>query len=696
MTRRWRAHGAWILGLLMLGAATLAARAEDADPPGRAARLSDAEGSVSLQPAGVQDWTAATLNRPLTTGDRLWSDQGSRAELDLGTAAIRLGSNTGFAFLNLDDRSVQMQLSAGALIVSVRDIPNGESYEIDTPNIALTLQQPGVYRIEVNDQGTATAVGVSQGAAQAAGGGQTVALGSQQLVTFSGTDMLAWQTATLGAPDQFDDWSALRERQAAESASAGYVASDVPGAQDLDQNGDWQQTPEYGTVWVPTAVVAGWVPYRYGQWVWVTPWGWTWVDDAPWGYAPFHYGRWVVWKNSWCWVPSPRHGMHGRSVYAPALVAWVGTVPGAGVGPGSHVSWFPLGPREVYVPPYRVSTTYVRTVNITNTTVTDTTYITNVYQNRITPQHYANNTANAVTTVPRTTFTSGQRIGSHTLQDSPAQVGAAAVTTAAPAIVPTRQSVLGAAPAHAIARPPASLMQRTLIARSAPPPAPVSFERQLGVIEAGDGRPPTHSELALLQHAASLTPVRVLSGRAAQQPAAVTHATPAMQSLAERERALQQSAFPSAPRVSPVRSAMPSEPYAAPEEVHGSAAPSALRTDRPPSAQQHPLETQQRPLSRNDAAHSPERSEAMPVYQFPPAAAAPPAASATMHPEEGPRSVPAPAPRPAPHGGAPVAAPALSAPPAVPAPPRTPTPAQTSRDTPQSAPRADPRDHTMR
>ncbi|MBV8973769.1 MAG: hypothetical protein JOY74_01500, partial [Sinobacteraceae bacterium] len=124
MTRRWRAHGAWILGLLLLGAATLAARAEDADPPGRAARLSDAEGSVSLQPAGVQDWTAATLNRPLTTGDRLWSDQGSRAELDLGTAAIRLGSNTGFAFLNLDDRSVQMQLSAGALIVSVRDIAN--------------------------------------------------------------------------------------------------------------------------------------------------------------------------------------------------------------------------------------------------------------------------------------------------------------------------------------------------------------------------------------------------------------------------------------------------------------------------------------------------------------------------------------------------------------------------------------------
>src|SRR5215468_623084 len=90
--------------MVLLSAALGVAHAQDAaDPPARAARLSDTEGSVSLQPAGVQDWTAATLNRPLTTGDKLWSDQGSRAELDLGDAVIRLGSNTGFSFLNLDD-----------------------------------------------------------------------------------------------------------------------------------------------------------------------------------------------------------------------------------------------------------------------------------------------------------------------------------------------------------------------------------------------------------------------------------------------------------------------------------------------------------------------------------------------------------------------------------------------------------------
>ena len=693
MTRRWRAHGAWILALLLLGEAAVPVHAQDADPPGRAARLSDAEGAVSLQPAGVQEWTAATLNRPLTTGDRLWSDQSSRAELDLGTAAIRLGSNTGFAFLNLDDRSVQMQLSAGALIVSVRDIPNGESYEVDTPNIALSLQQPGVYRVEVNDQGTATAVGVSQGAAQATGGGQTIAIGSQQVVTFTGADPLAWQNTTLGAPDEFDDWSALREREAAQSASAGYVASDIPGTQDLDNNGEWQQTPEYGYVWVPTVVAVGWVPYRYGQWLWVTPWGWTWVDDARWGYAPFHYGRWAVWNHNWCWVPAPRHGRPGRAVYAPALVAWVGASPTGGRAPGSHVGWFPLGPRDVYVPPYRVSSAYARNVNVSNTVINNT-YITNVYQNNASPQHYLNNTPNAVTTVPRSTFISGQRVGAHTVPVAAGGLAAPAVTAAAPAIVPTRQSVLGTAPNHAIARPPSSLMQRTVVARSPPPPAPVPFERQLSAIEAGAGRPPTRSELALMQHAASLTPVRVIPSRPASAVGSAVNQAATLQSLAERERVLQQSAFPSAPRahVPPARSSTNSNAYVPTEEPPSP--PPAPRSDRPPSAQQHPVQTQQRVYTAEDPARAADRSPALPVYPFPSDPGAPAQAPMTAHPGGIYRAAPPPAAAPptppAPHLAAPVAVPSVAPPPRVAhPPPPTPTHAQSSQEPRDSAPHGD-------
>src|SRR5256884_129063 len=173
MKSRWlnvTHRGAFLafLGLTLLGLGST--WADEADPPGRVARLSDLQGSVSLQPAGVQDWAAATLNRPLTTGDRLWADQDARAELDMGDAALRLGATTGFSFLNLDDRTAQMQLTAGTLLVHVRDIQPNQTYEIDTPNVALSLQQPGDYRVEVNDTGDTTVVKVSAGQAQATGG----------------------------------------------------------------------------------------------------------------------------------------------------------------------------------------------------------------------------------------------------------------------------------------------------------------------------------------------------------------------------------------------------------------------------------------------------------------------------------------------------------------------------------------------
>src|ERR1700754_2440899 len=82
---------------------TYAQTAEDPDPPDRAGRLSLVQGDVSLQPAGAQDWAQALVNRPLTTGDRLWSDQDGRAEVQVGPATVRLGANTGFSFLNVDD-----------------------------------------------------------------------------------------------------------------------------------------------------------------------------------------------------------------------------------------------------------------------------------------------------------------------------------------------------------------------------------------------------------------------------------------------------------------------------------------------------------------------------------------------------------------------------------------------------------------
>jgi uncharacterized protein DUF6600 len=465
-----RLAGLVVLSLLMLGVAF----ADEDDPPGRVARVSYVQGSVSLEPAGQQDWVGAEINRPLTTNDKLWSDMaGSRAELDIGGAVIRLGANTGFSFLNLDDSVAQMQVTAGSVIVRVRELLENQTYEVDTPNVALLLDRPGMYRVDVSDSGDSTVVRVSDGQVEASGGGQTMPVYNQQMVTFTGTDQLSASAGSLGGPDGFDDWSFERDREYDQSRSRQYVAENVAGAEDLDENGQWENTPDYGNVWIPTAVAVGWTPYSFGHWSFISPWGWTWVDNAPWGYAPFHYGRWAHWHDRWCWVPGPRHV---RAVYSPAMVAWVG-----GRAGGAGVGWFPLGPREVYVPGYRVSDRYVRNINITNTTIVDHTYITNVYRNHVTNVTYVNSRVpGAVTTVSRTVFTSAQPVNAHRMNLPPAQFARVTANSRPPEIAPVRQSFLGGAATHGFGRrPPQAVLNRDVVARTAPPAASTARVRLL-------------------------------------------------------------------------------------------------------------------------------------------------------------------------------------------------------------------------
>ena len=364
----------------------------DADPPDRAARLSIIQGDVSMQPVGEQDWAPAILNRPLTTGDNLWTGQNSRAEIQVGAAAIRLNGETGFSFLNVDNDTIQMRMTAGVISVRVRALDENELVEVDTPNVALSLLRPGSYRVEVNDGGDTTVVKISEGEAEASGSGESVVVREQQVATFRGTGQFAAQFGTLSEADEFDSWNLDRDRRdylAASSQTAEHVSPEVTGYEDLDDNGTWSSEAGYGYVWTPTRVAAGWSPYRYGRWSWVAPWGWTWIDDAPWGYAPFHYGRWAQVRNRWCWVPGPRHA---RAVYAPALVRWAGD---------GRAAWYPLGPREVYVPWQRFSPRYVERVNVTNTMIVRQT-VHEAYQNRARNVAYHNRVMpGAVTTVTR-------------------------------------------------------------------------------------------------------------------------------------------------------------------------------------------------------------------------------------------------------------------------------------------------------
>src|SRR5579863_9036071 len=514
------------LGLALAAVAILSgtlaqtAKAQDQDdPPGRVARLGYMEGQVSFQPAGENEWVGAVPNRPMTTGDKLWVDRDSRGEIQLGSSTIDIAPNTGFSFLNLDDRTSQMEVTAGAINVRVWHMEPDSVFEIDTPNQAFTIQQPGRYRIETSENGDFTIVTIREGAGESSGNGQSYTLHAGERTTFRGTTSLNADMEQIGPPDDFDNWSERREHRYDDSPSARYCSRQVVGFEDLDDNGDWQPSPEYGHVWFPR-VEPGWAPYHYGHWAWIDPWGWTWVDDARWGYAPFHYGRWVNVYGRWGWVPGP---VEVRPVYAPALVVFVGGGPGA----GGNVAWFPLGPREVYVPSYHVSEGYVNRVNVSNTNVSQTN-VTNVYNTTIVNNNttinnvtYANrNVQGGVTAVPQQAFASAQPVSRVAVPVSRGQFANAPVMTRA-AVAPAPQAVLGphVNTAQRVAAPPAAVANRQVFAKTAPPPPPPSFASRQQVLAQHPGQPVARQQLAKMAPPAPVGRVNVVAPSRPASPA---------------------------------------------------------------------------------------------------------------------------------------------------------------------------------
>ena len=487
--RRILGKSAAVIGILLLPAVLFA----QADPPERVARLNFIEGAVSYLPSGGSDsdWVAAALNRPLTTGDRLWADANTRCELHSGSTAIRLNSNTGISFLNLDDTTMQIRLSDGSLILHLRHLDPNEIYEIDTPNIAFSIKRPGDYRIDSFPDSQQSVITVRQGEGEAIGGGRSWQVISDQQVTLTGTDSLAYDLSDADSQplSDFDRWAKSRDEREARAAAPRYVSPEMTGYEDLDTYGVWVNVPGYGWCWRPNGTPVAWAPYRYGHWVWIAPWGWTWVEDEPWGFAPFHYGRWAFYSSNWFWVPGP---IVARPVYAPALVAWVGGNGfsfSASFGPRGGIGWFPLGPREVFLPAYHVSERYAANVNLTNTVVNRTT-IVNVYRSQsIQNVTYVNRGApNAVTVVSHENFINARPVARNVV-NVPANAIASAPVSHISSAAPERLSVFGPGNRNT-PHPPAQIVNRPVIAKQNPPPEPNHFGR---LQNAPSDRPPSQT-----------------------------------------------------------------------------------------------------------------------------------------------------------------------------------------------------------
>ena len=531
-----------------------------ADPSGRVARLSFVAGSVSFRPASLDEWSLASLNYPLTVGDHVWTDRGARSELQLGSTVVRLGPLTEFSLLNLDDRTAQLRVTQGAVSVRVRALREDEVLEIDTPNGVVSVLRPGLYRVDVNEVGDASTVTVREGEVDVAAGATAFPLRRDQSTVLTGIDAPQSDVRAAVRIDEFEDWCLTRDRRTDTLQSARYVSPAMIGYQDLDANGSWQVVADYGPVWVPR-VRAEWVPYRFGRWAWVEPWGWTWIDDAPWGFAPFHYGRWAFLPaRGWAWVPDT---IVARPVYAPALVAFVGGSSwsvSARLGRGP-VGWFPLGPRDVYVPAYRVTPEYVQRINashVTNVTVTNINVTNVTYVNRAVP--------GAITAVSRETFVQARPVAAAAVTIPREQARTSAVVGSA-AVVPQRASVAGAAPASAT--PPPAAVARQVVVRSAPPPAPVPFAARQAVLAQHPGQPvdaPAENAIRATMPPASTTHPFV---RAVASPRAVSSSpsTPASPPGSGRTPAPQPSvpALRPNPVEAPARAGPPQVPEVAPD-----------------------------------------------------------------------------------------------------------------------------------
>jgi hypothetical protein len=596
--------------------------AAQADPPARVGRLSLVEGEVTVEDRRTGDLEAAALNWPVTSGVAITTARGARAEVRIGSTAVRLDGATDLEFVQLDDEASLLRLREGTVNVRVRDRETVREFTLETPQSRTVLLETGRYRFDANSDVGTTTVTTFQGNAQLAFDNTAVSVSSGKRAEIGPQGGVE----VVGAfADGFDDWALARDRGDDVARSTRYVSPEMTGAESLDEYGDWRATTDYGPVWYPRAVPVGWAPYRTGRWAWIEPWGWTWIDAAPWGFAPFHYGRWALIGGVWAWVPGV---FVPRPVFAPALVGWIGAPRfsvSVAIGAVPAVGWFPLAPREVFVPAYRCSTVYVRNVNVTH--VTNVTTITNVVHSP--RRHFAHrDVERAVTVVPAAAVTNGRPVAGSLVRARHADLPAAASNT----------------PPETVARPPQRSIEDRRArddrrwsrrAQEAGRPAPIAPAANAGTPPQGDrpvversrgeervrrsdsqsGRPEARAiERPVEQRppVAVQTPVERPAGAAPPSP---NVARPPLTRGIERP-VDQRRTVPAAPIERPLAAPPPSPNVASPPLTRGIERPVDQRRTVPAAPVERPLATA--PSSPNVASPPLTRGIERPIEQRPP------------------------------------------------------------------------------
>jgi hypothetical protein len=441
-----------VFAFSLLGATPSAAE----EPYPAVARLSFVSGEVTYSRGDDPDeWDDALENVPLTVGDRVYAPDNSRAEVQLSSGNfVRLAPRSFLSTLNLSDDVKQFYLGEGAASFNIRRLPSNEVFEIDTPNVSVTFEEPGRYRVAVDENGDSR-ITVRRGRASVAANGKQISVENSEIRIYGG-DSASYEIVGLPGDDAFDRWVAERDDRfdRGYADASRYASEDIIGAEDLAQYGRWEQIPEYGYAWTPAVVAAGWAPFSNGRWYWQDPWGWSWISNERWGWATSHYGRWTPYRSRWYWVPvRPRT----RVRYAPACVEFVRV--------RDHVGWFPLHPRDRHMPWWE------RRDRRLDRNVT--------YVNR-----------NHVTIVNQNTFITARPVHRYIVHDQVIlrDARAARFTEALP--VPNRSSLRivsddGRRRGH---RPSDHILHRVAVVRTAPPAPPRAFQEKLPEIQKNQGK----------------------------------------------------------------------------------------------------------------------------------------------------------------------------------------------------------------
>jgi len=427
----------------------------------RVARISLINDHISFQRGDDEEWYDATLNTPVQAGDRLYTGDEGRLELQLDGIFLRLDKKTGLDVIDLSSHAYQFRLFTGTATIKVSTFPK-QPFEIDTPGGAITILRAGNYRINVRENGSSDVV-VTEGSAEVYNNDTYVTVHQAERMEIEGGGNNYYDITELPKKDDWDVWNDQRNDALAQAQSPKYVEQQVAGVEDLDRYGKWVNTQEYGNAWQPE-VSSDWAPYQDGEWAWRDPYGWTWISNEPWGWAPYHYGRWAHVGARWCWVPS------GLGFYSPALVGFLG------FGRGGFIGWVPLAPYEIFTPWWRVGRGYY----IGNRRYASAVYVSYFYIN----QRYRQ----CVTVFPRDRFTGG-RFGNYRATFLRDGFGPSR-TILANSILPTRRSLaLGPVRENFKKDAHVSVFSRTVIAKNNNAPVVSRFSDNLHGIRAGGGMP---------------------------------------------------------------------------------------------------------------------------------------------------------------------------------------------------------------